>query len=301
VLSNWLIGKVLEQIAHLGSLIKTKSLQHFEHSVFIFSTFISHVAHFGGAMMSRMLVLILLKYFIDMHPNLEIFEDKLRQAFVNRALRRNKFDENLKLEIEDSINFRLECFGKGLKNITYISDFEFSFNDHATHIKPDQMASIKDHSVDGLISILQLQSTNDVIRLLSILKNKLAEKGVLIMIFPGNRSFSELRKIIEGAEIKVLGGSSPRFFPMIDVKDAGAIAYKSGFKNVISDVDEVPLNFQSLKIFCDFIRNTGLENCVLKRDKKFLTKEFFKLVDQDIKKTDGLFQMDLVTVTSYNT
>lgn len=235
-----------------------------------------------------------------MHQTYEIFEDNLRQAFVNRALRRNNFDQPLKEEIEDSIKFRLECLGRSPEKLAYISDFIFNVHQSAKRLKPEEVIPDKQ---DVLISIMQLQSINDVVTHISTLKSKLSKQGVLIVVFPGNKSFSMLRKLLEQVEIEILGGASPRFFPMIDVKDAGAIAYKSGFQNVISDVDEMYLNLKSTKDIASFVRNTALGNCVLGRSKKFLTKKFIRSLDYKITeniKHKSLFQLDLVTVTAYN-
>jgi hypothetical protein len=190
---------------------------------------------------------------------------------------------------------------KGEK-VVYVSDFEFSFHNDASWIRPDELEKSENESIDILISVFQLQSINNIIDHIGLLKSKIKENGILLLVFPGHGSFSSLRKIFEAVEVKVHNGTSPRFFPMIDVKDAGAIAFRMGFKNVVSDVDEIFLNIESINKFASFIRGVGLGNCISKRDKKYLTKQFKNLLEDEITKYDNisqLFQLDLVTVTSY--
>lgn len=238
-----------------------------------------------------------------MNQSFEIFEDRLRDAFVNRALRINNFNSALKLEIEESIKFRLEFIEEKIEDIAYLSNFAFDIHKSAKHITPQSFDNLPSNSQDVIISILEFQSINDVISYIQKLKTKLREKGALILTFPGNKSFYSLRKHFEIIEGELLGGASPRFFPMIDVKDAGAIIYRCGFKNVISDVDEIDLDLKSFEDFIDFVRSSGLGNCIIKRDKRFLTKRIFdsieKKISQDADKK-SLFQLDLVTVTAYN-
>ena len=130
------------------------------------------------------------------------------------------------------------------------------------------------------------------------------------MVFPGSffggTTLKELRDVFYKIELEISGGISPRIIPFIDVKTAGSLAQKVGFRNIICDSQVIEISYSSLlKLFSD-LRNMGLSNILFDRNKKFISKKMLFLMENLIKELydDGengfIISFEVITITAFN-
>ena len=126
-------------------------------------------------------------------------------------------------------------------------------------------------SYDLIVSLLDLQTVNDVPGFLAGLRRRLAPDGLLIAALIGGRTLTELRDAFLAADVEVLGGVAPRVAPMIDVRDAGALLQRAGFALPVTDLETHTVRYRSPLALFDELRAVGATNPLLQRDPRPMT------------------------------
>lgn len=124
---------------------------------------------------------------------------------------------------------------------------------------------------DLIVSLLDLQTVNDVPGFLAGLRRHLAPDGLLIAALIGGRTLTELRDAFLAADVEVLGGVAPRVAPMIDVRDAGALLQRAGFALPVTDLETHTVRYRSPLALFDELRAAGATNPLLQRDRRPMT------------------------------
>lgn len=137
--------------------------------------------------------------------------------------------------------------------------------DVATAIAPEEMAPLRDQSVDLVVSLLALQSVNDLPGLLVQIRRALKADGLLIAALLGGDTLIELRQAFAAAEIETEGGVSPRVAPFVGVRDMGALLQRAGFALPVSDVDHMTVRYSSPFALLQDLRRMGATNCLAER------------------------------------
>lgn len=131
--------------------------------------------------------------------------------------------------------------------------------------------SLPSRDYDLIVSLLDLQTVNDVPGFLENLRRHLAEDGLLIAAAIGGRSLSELRDAFLAADTEILGGVAPRVAPMIDVRDAGSLLQRAGFALPVTDLETHTVRYASPLALFDDLRALGVTNPLVGRDARMLT------------------------------
>ena len=92
-------------------------------------------------------------------------------------------------------------------------------------------------SVDLVVSLLTLQTIDDLPGVLAQARRALRPDGLFLAALVGGRTLSELREALTVAEAEVEGGVSPRVAPFVDVRDMGGLLQRAGFALPVTDVD----------------------------------------------------------------
>ncbi len=170
----------------------------------------------------------------------------------------------------------------------------------------DESLNFSDKSFDLVINNLNLHFNNNVLEVLSKNKNLLKDDGLFVCCFFGGSTLKELRDVFNKIELEIYGGISPRIIPFIDIKTAGGLAQKVGFKNIICDSEIIEISYSSLlKLFQD-LRNMGLSNILLERNKRFISKRMLFLMENLIKElypdaeNGFIASFEVITITSFN-
>ena len=157
----------------------------------------------------------------------------------------------------------------------------------------------KNHQFDILISNFCFHWIKDVSGILNQIKNLLKPNGCLLINFIGGKTLLELQKNLINIELEMLGGSSPRIIPFIDIKSAGVLTQNSGFKLPVIDMENINITHSSiLELFHD-LRGMGETNCmdsIYKPLKREVIQELEKkLIHQNVIKS----QFELITITAW--
>ena len=131
--------------------------------------------------------------------------------------------------------------------------------------------SLPSRDYDLIVSLLDLQTVNDVPGFLENLRRHIAPDGLLIAAAIGGRTLSELRDAFLAADVEILGGVSPRVAPMIDVRDAGSLLQRAGFALPVTDLETHMVRYRTPLALFDDLRAFGVTNPLAGRDTRMLT------------------------------
>ncbi len=124
---------------------------------------------------------------------------------------------------------------------------------------PDDLG-LAEGAYDLVISVLDLQTVNDVPGALIQMRRALKPDGLLLAcLFAGN-TLTELRQSWLAAESEVKGGASLRVAPMIDVRELGALLQRAGFALPVADLDRTIVRYGDAVGLIHEIRELGLSN-----------------------------------------
>ena len=136
----------------------------------------------------------------------------------------------------------------------------------------DGMPPGQEAEYDLIVSLLHLQSVDDVPGQLARLRRLLKPDGLLMAAFIGGESLSELREAFLSADLQVSGGASARVAPMAQVRDAGALLQRAGFALPVADVETHRVRYSSPFALMAELKALGAANPLLDRPKRFATR-----------------------------
>ena len=131
--------------------------------------------------------------------------------------------------------------------------------------------SLPKSDYDLIVSLLDLQTVNDVPGFLAGLRRHLAPDGLLIAAAIGGKTLTELRDSFLAADVEILGGVAPRVAPMIDVRDAGGLLQRAGFALPVTDLETHTVRYSTPLALFDELRALGATNPLAARDPRLLT------------------------------
>ncbi|MCU0830059.1 MAG: class I SAM-dependent methyltransferase [Rhizobiaceae bacterium] len=128
---------------------------------------------------------------------------------------------------------------------------------------------------DLAVSLLAMQSINDLPGFLVQARRLLRPDGLFIGCQFGAGTLSELRDVLLATEADMSGGASPRVHPFADVRDMGGLLQRAGLALPVADVDEVTVRYGSIFSLIADLRAMGLTNALLGRSRTPLTRRFW--------------------------
>lgn len=142
-------------------------------------------------------------------------------------------------------------------------------------VADEEFLPFKDHSLDAVISPLNLHAVNDLPGALSQIKRSLKPDGLFMAAMFGGETLYELRESLMAAEIVLKGGASPRVFPFADKQQAGALLQRAGFALPVVDSEIVTVTYENIFKLLHDLRGMGESNIIAARNKSYAGKEFF--------------------------
>jgi SAM-dependent methyltransferase len=116
-----------------------------------------------------------------------------------------------------------------------------------------------DGSFDLVASIGVLDSVNDLPGALTLVRRALRPDGLFLGAFAGAGSLPRLRSAMTAADAAE-GAASPRLHPQIDLRAAGDLLTRAGFKLQVADSSPVEVRFSSLATLVRDLRAMGATN-----------------------------------------
>ena len=159
-------------------------------------------------------------------------------------------------------------------------------------------------SFEVVASCLTFHWINDLPGTLSQIHHILRSEGIFIAALLGGDTLQELRHALYHAENEVRQGVSARISPFIDVKNAGMLLQRCGFKHGVSDSQKIVVNYPSLDALLHDLRYMGecasMQTPTLPLTRKILEKTAM-LYQTHFGNEAGLFPatFDIIMMTAY--
>ena len=146
-------------------------------------------------------------------------------------------------------------------------------------------------TLDLYASALTLHAVNDLPGALAQIRRALKGDCLFVGALFGGRTLQELRACLAEAEVEIDGGLSPRVFPFVDVRDAGALLQRAGFSRPVADADVIVVRYEHpLKLLAD-LRGMGETNVLVQRRRRFLKRRLLvracEIYAEKFRGTDG--------------
>jgi SAM-dependent methyltransferase len=130
-----------------------------------------------------------------------------------------------------------------------------------------------DGCLDLAVSLLALQTVNDLPGALVQMRRALRGDGLLIVALIGGETLTELRQSLTIAESEVLGGASPRVAPFVDVRALGGLAQRAGLALPVVDLDRAIVRYSDMFALIADLRAMGGANALEARSRRPLRRE----------------------------
>jgi SAM-dependent methyltransferase len=118
---------------------------------------------------------------------------------------------------------------------------------------------------DLAVSLLALQSVNDLPGALIQIRRALKPDGLFVGCLLGGTTLTELREAFTAAEAEIEGGASPRVAPFVDVRDLGLLLQRAGFALPVADLETVRVRYADPLALLRDLRATGLTSALVQR------------------------------------
>jgi SAM-dependent methyltransferase len=128
-------------------------------------------------------------------------------------------------------------------------------------------------SNDLAISVLSLQTVNDLPGVLRQLLHVLKPDGLFLAAMFGGETLTELRQSLAAAEIETTGGVSPRISPFADVRDLGGLLQRAGFALPVADVERTVVRYGDFMALLHDLRAIGETNALVERSHKPMRRD----------------------------
>ncbi len=132
---------------------------------------------------------------------------------------------------------------------------------------------VADGRLDLAVSLLALQTVNDLPGALVQMRRALKDDGLLVAAMIGGETLTELRQSLTIAESEILGGASPRVAPFVDVRALGGLAQRAGLALPVVDLERVVVRYPDMFALLADLRAMGAASALYARSRKPLRRE----------------------------
>lgn len=163
----------------------------------------------------------------------------------------------------------------GIERVVRLDRLAFAGGARATAIADGEAIPLRDGSVDLVVSVLGLQTVNDLPGALAQIRRALKPDGLFLAVLLGGDSLGELRAALAAAEAEERSGASPRVAPFGGVRELGALLQRAQFGLPVADADRVTVRYADALALMRDLRAMGATNVLVERDRRPLTRTIF--------------------------
>jgi SAM-dependent methyltransferase len=153
------------------------------------------------------------------------------------------------------------------------------------------MALPPETDFDLVVSLLRLQSENDLPGAIIQMRQKLQPDGLFLGAVFGGDTLMELRQVFYKTDEALLGGLAPHIYPMASYSQLAGLLSRAGLNQPVVDTDRFTVAYSSLSRMISDLRDLGETNALLSRVPKTLTKTYWSVLEKNYVKhfsrTDG--------------
>ena len=140
-----------------------------------------------------------------------------------------------------------------------------------------------ENDFDLVISLLRLQSENDLPGTLIQLRQKLKSDGLFIAAMFGGDTLTELRQVFYKTDEEFLGGLAPHIYPMASYSQAAGLLSRAGLNQPVVDTDRFSVSYGKFKTLISDLRDLGETNVLKARSKTPLTRNYWQGILENYK------------------
>jgi len=138
-----------------------------------------------------------------------------------------------------------------------------------------------ENDFDLVLSLLRLQSENDLPGAIIQLRQKLKPDGLFIAAMFGGDTLTELRQVFYKTDEELLGGLAPHIFPMASYTQAGGLLSRAGLNQPVVDTDRFTVSYGKIETLISDLRDLGETNILKARSKAVLTKNYWQQLKEN--------------------
>jgi SAM-dependent methyltransferase len=127
-------------------------------------------------------------------------------------------------------------------------------------------------SCDLIVSLLALQTVNDLPGALIQIRQALKPDGLFLACVAGGDTLTELRQSLTAGEAEIVGGAAPRVSPFADIRALGALLQRAAFALPVVDLDRVVARYSDMIALMRDLRAMGAANALLARSRRPLRR-----------------------------
>ncbi|WP_163847988.1 methyltransferase domain-containing protein [Pseudooceanicola aestuarii] len=172
--------------------------------------------------------------------------------------------------VADDLHDRLSIVNREFTEAVLITGFPEYWNQKARNLpvnprslQADDVLDLAPASADLILHVMDLHWRNDPVGQLIQCRRALRPDGLLIAVFPGGETLTELRQALVRAELALTGGAHSRTAPMGDLRDMGGLLQRAGLALPVADLDRHTITFPDLTTLVRDLRGMG-ETSVLR-------------------------------------
>ena len=142
-------------------------------------------------------------------------------------------------------------------------------------VADEEVLPIADGALDLIMSCLTLHWVNDLPGMLIQARRALKADGLFLAAMFGGATLRELREAFLVAEDEIEGGAGPRVSPFADVRDAGDLLSRAGFKLPVTVTETLTVSYESPLTLIRDLMGRGEANAHIHRRKSFTRRTTF--------------------------
>jgi SAM-dependent methyltransferase len=144
---------------------------------------------------------------------------------------------------------------------------------YARAVIDEERSALGDASCDLVVSLLALQSVNDLPGALTQIRRALKPDGLFLGCLLGGESLNELRQSLTAAESEILSGASPRVAPFADFRPLGTLLQRAGLALPVVDLDRAIVRYGDMFSLMRDLRAMGWTNALVARSRTPLRRD----------------------------
>lgn len=132
----------------------------------------------------------------------------------------------------------------------------------------------RETNFDFVLSLLRLQSENDLPGAIIRLRQRLKPDGLFISSMFGGETLNELRQAFYRVDEELIGGLAPHIYPMADYSQAAGLMGRAGLNQPVIDTDRLIVSYNRLDRLISDLRDIGETNILTARQQNNLPKAY---------------------------
>ncbi|MGE3832487.1 MAG: methyltransferase domain-containing protein [Parvibaculaceae bacterium] len=134
----------------------------------------------------------------------------------------------------------------------------------------EETACFAPATFDCVLSLVSLQSINDIAGALIQYRQILKPDGLFLAAIFSGATLNELRTAWLAAESDMTGGAAPRIAPFADLRDLGALLQRAGFALPVTDQDTTIVRYADALALMREIKALGLGHALEGRSRRIV-------------------------------